>query len=664
MPKPDPLVTEAPGKIALLAQRERRLDRALKKAKALPAVSGDAKKRMDALVAQIEFEIQVVQYEKDLRERYLKLSEDSAADKEPSFFSKPSTKTAWKDREKKRAEDRKALAATIQDLPNQYPETYPKTDVAEPCLKCHTTAIEKEIKRVNKLTKVELLHGFTAGDDTGKTDPVLGAEATQWVNLAEYRTRFDRKALPAWLTPGFGGNAVDNFDRLSRNIRIRLTFANPGAERFEVLLVCGGGDAGYTATEAAAHGAYRVNPSDTTTYAPIWAYGTTDADGKAVITLSLRAAGGETWKVKGRDDYGTVITAAGSLKTRRGLFVSTMTMDTVAAIAVANAKAEFVNQEIYLETDELTYGTAGKLPFNKFLFADATRKAAQKQILINSARTVFNDSTYRGESTATLAPYLVLSVFYNKSPSYDTTTISKTGAPAAKMILPLSYYLWTKDDPDNAWLKSARVQTKNAKGEVKSDWPAPTAADFETGAEPTSTVAFKPTAEMLKEAELTIEAEVLTYAGGINGFSSGNQGQGALVAIARSHFHQLRDAAEMNQTIVHELGHKINFTTGPEPPSAPLAPGATAPANLSKFLYLDASPFHYVARGHNGGHCFYDAVPDAGGPAAPALVPSFSQYGGKCVMFGAGHTRRSIAFCPDCAKRIKKADLETGWSDL
>lgn len=664
MPKPDPLVTEAPGKIALLAQRERRLERALKKAKALPAISGDAKKRMDKLVEQIDFELRVVQYEKSLREQYLKLSEDSAKDKDPGFFSKSSTKQAWKDREKKRADDRKALAAKIEDLPNKYPKSYPKTDIANPCIKCHTQAIENEIKRVNKLTKVELLHGFTAGDDTGKTDPVLGAEATQWVNLAEYRTRFERKALPAWLTPGFGGKAVDNFDRLSRSIRIRLTFANPGAERFEVLLVCTGGDAGYTATEAAAHSAYRVNPSDSTTYAPIWAYGTTDDDGKAVVTLSLRAAGGETWKVKGRDDYGTVITAAGSLKTRRGLFVTTMTMNTVTPVALADAKAEFVKQEIYLETDELTYGTAGKLPFSKFMFADSGRINTQIQNLKDAARPVFDDSTFRGEAVATLAPYLILSVFYNKSPSYATTPSSKTGAPTAKMTLPLSYYLWTKDDPDNSWLVSARVQTKSATGEVKSDWPAPTAADFETGVEPTSTVRFKPNTEMLKAAELTIEVEVLTYAGGINGFSSGNQGQGALVAIARSHFHMIRDAAEMNQTIVHELGHKTNYTTGPEPPDTPPPTGTAAPANLSKYLYLDASPFHYVARGHQGGHCYYDATPNAGGVAATALVASFSLYSGKCVMFGAGNSRRAIAFCATCAERVKKGDLETGWTSL
>lgn len=661
MPKPDPIAVAAPGKIALLTQRESQLESALKKAQALPAVMGDAKDRKDKLIETIEYEIQVVQWEKSLREQYLALSQDSANDKEPGFFTRPSIKSAWKDREKARAKDRAKLAADIADLPNQYPESYPKTDVAQPCIKCHTDDIAKEVKRVNKLAKVEILHGFTAGDATGRTDPVLAAEATQWVNLNEYRKRYERKDLPGWLSPGFGGKAVDNFDRLSRKVRVRLTFTNPGVERYEVKWIQSGGDAGYSVTEAAAHYGYRVTPSDSTTFEGNWGFGHTDADGVAIVDLNIRAAGGETWKIKGHDDYGTEITAAGSLKTRRGLFVTTMTMDKVTSVPLDATKAEFLKHEIYLETDELTYGTAGKLPFRKFVFADEHRIDAQINDLNAAAKTVFNDSTYRGEATATLEPYLIVAAYYNQSPAFSTNPYRKSGTPRSKMKIPLDYYLWTKDDPDNSWLVSATVETKDADGKVKKDWPAPVIGDFELPVEPCAEITFKPSKEMLKQKRLTIKVTVRSFSGGINGFSSGAQAEGSLIASARMGLTAARSTADMNQTLVHELGHKMNMTTGPEPPAAPLPPGTAAPANLNYYLFLDASPLNYVARGHMGNHCYHDAIPEAGGPAATALQPDFGIYEGSCVMFGSQNKRSTTAFCPDCAKRMKKANLEWGW---
>jgi len=90
---------------------------------------------------------------------------------------------------------------------------------------------------------------------------------------------------------------------------------------------------------------------------------------------------------------------------------------------------------------------------------------------------------------------------------------------------------------------------------------------------------------------------------------------------------------EIARAVIHEIGHKVGMVTdgtGKKP---------------------DMIPTHYVDRGHVGPHC-HNGLP---------LLDSYSgvSTGNICVMFGT--ITDQVAFCPDCAKAVKKMDLAAGW---
>ena len=200
--------------------------------------------------------------------------------------------------------------------------------------------------------------------------------------------------------------------------------------------------------------------------------------------------------------------------------------------------------------------------------------------------------------------------------------------------------------------------------------PAPTKADFalvgtpDTGYE---ALTFTPPASYAAELQISIKVKTRIINGGINGFSSGSQGNGNYVAICRRQSDKQRETGEMNQTVGHELGHKVNFTTGPEPAGSP----ERETPNGAEFRWLDTSSTHYRARGHVGGHCYNGAVlnptsTSKGGSVAKELKPDFGHYDGRCVMFGSGGegSKRPISFCGNCAPKLIRLDLETGWTLL
>lgn len=671
----------AAGKMAILRSRNARLQRALEEAEKLPAKYGEAKARKDALLARIEAAKAVVQREAELRNRYRQLTAESALDKDPGFFSMPGKQSAHRAREKPRAQERKAIKEELKQLAKKNQALYGENDVASPCLTCHEASVTDEVKRINKLARVEFLNGKNDADPEGFADPILTKLANQWVNLAAYRDRFDRDkaAMPAWLA-SFDGEPVESFDRLSRRVRVIVEFEQPGVEQFWIKLIPGGGNLEYSATEVA-YKSYRPSPADAHNK-PIWYKGTTNDRGKAIVEVEVRAAAGDTWKVQGKDSYDTTKNGAGSLKAVRGLFVTTMTMDKVLAVGIADAKAEWRRHLVFLETAELTYDpTEGKVPYQRFLYAD-DRFSAQVRAIKDKVTSVFDQATFKGCAVSVFEPYLVSTLFYDMSPKpVDGELVRAAGPPATSTKLTLNGFLWDPKDPSVDWFKSAEIEVETAEG-VKAKHNVPKDQFELIGNEEDGYKGMKLKADAVLGGVKVADAKSCTMHikfryinGGVNGFSSGEQGNGSFIAICRRHTYKNRDEAEMNQTIVHELGHKINFTTGPEPATATPKQPNQSPANHSRYRWLDASALHYSGRKHQGGHCFYDAIPTpakvAKGapppppqPAATSHQPDFSVYQGLCVMFGAGNSRRKIEFCPTCTDKLKRIDLETGWKGI
>ena len=600
------------------------------------------------------------------REEIEVIDEESRGDRRPARSS--ADYPAWRAREDDRARRRAAANDRIAALRAAQPGLYGSGRVASPCMSCLESAAGLAPARagrpapaprpINPLARVEILNGFVAGDRSGKSDPILATSAKQWVNLAAYRRRFERRNLPAWLAT-INGQAVDTFDRLSRKIRIRVEFSQPGRERFWVKLVPGANKA-YSAREKAAGRAYKLS-HENAAGAPTWLSGTTGADGKAVVEMQVRAAAGDTWSVTGIDSYGTTHSSSGSIETIRGLFLCTLTMDTMTAVSLADAQTEFRRQKIELEVAELTPAPGRTLGHRRFVYCDDARWIAQTSDLERQARRVIRAGTYKGEPVSTFAPYLIYANFYDMSPEPTATSfaVREVSPTVPEDITLTTAYFWDPRDRRVSWFISAEAYRWDGAAWARLR-RRPVKADFSligSDAAGYQTIRFTPHAAYAAEPRLAIRLSFRIVGGGINGFSAGEQGGGNFVAICRRHTYADRVPAEMNQTIVHEIGHKVNFTTGPEPRGSP---GRESP-NGSSFRWLDASPTHYRARDHVGGHCYNGAVHSTTGAVATSLQPGFGVYNGVCVMFGAGGGGRGIAFCANCSNRMLLLDIEQGW---
>lgn len=661
-----------PTPSSLLKEREAALSALRAK-----TASGPASDKQKAVLENIDANLATVRRERALRDEIYGLSEESAADPEPPDSAPEHTD--WETREAARAEKRKVASERLVELRATKPDLYSDGEIASPCLPCLTAQAKAsktkggdsskadavKPKPKNKLVEVVILNGFDPKRKDGKTDPVLGGRGLQWVNLLEYRKRFKRKVLPAWLQT-INGKPVDTFDRLSRTIRIRVRFSLPGRENFWLKLVPGGKVQAYSAKERVSSSSYKLSHEDGAAK-PTWLSGTTDSDGMAVVKMSVRTSGGDIWAVQAKDSYGTDLTSGCSIETTRGLFVCTVTMDTMAGIDLAPVRAEFETHKINLEIAELVPGPDGPLAHKRFIYADDARFNSQTDDIELRVKKVIKGGTFKGGKMKDMAPYVVTSNFYDMSPNYgDFTHAWIAVSPTAASNYGLDYHLWDPADPSVDWFLRAKAFTHDGTNWVELAH-APVKADFRIVGTPDTgykELVFTPPAAYAALASLSLQVTTRIIDGGVNGFSSGDQGWGNYVAICRRHRYTNRVEAEMQQTVVHEIGHKVNFTAGPEPMGSP----AREPVNGAVFRWLDASPTHYRARGHVGGHCFKDAVlnpsgADPGGTVAASLQPSFRTYDGRCVMFGSGGggSGRKINFCGNCAAGLIKLDIEQGW---
>jgi hypothetical protein len=95
---------------------------------------------------------------------------------------------------------------------------------------------------------------------------------------------------------------------------------------------------------------------------------------------------------------------------------------------------------------------------------------------------------------------------------------------------------------------------------------------------------------------------------------------------------------EQNQTMIHELGHKVGM----------VADGTGKLPDAVTSLYNSS-------QGHVGNHCY------KGNASGQARYDSSSDHSkSKCVMYGA--TNGKSAFCANCKPALRKMDLSDGWS--
>lgn len=119
-----------------------------------------------------------------------------------------------------------------------------------------------------------------------------------------------------------------------------------------------------------------------------------------------------------------------------------------------------------------------------------------------------------------------------------------------------------------------------------------------------------------------------------NGFAI--EKEGFIVIANRGRTGGPKPAGPRQGTMIHEMGHGFGLVR-PAYDQYAVADGKPVASPPPNSLYYD--------RG-SGGHCSHGA----GGSK-----PNFKK--GQCVMFHEGHAGRPHAFCPECAKIVKRANL-------
>ncbi|OHB82397.1 MAG: hypothetical protein A2Z38_00225 [Planctomycetes bacterium RBG_19FT_COMBO_48_8] len=124
----------------------------------------------------------------------------------------------------------------------------------------------------------------------------------------------------------------------------------------------------------------------------------------------------------------------------------------------------------------------------------------------------------------------------------------------------------------------------------------------------------------------------------VNRFRGGlSYSDGNLISICTRAFWQSEDTDEMNQTLIHEMGHKVG-----------MMPDGTGKKPDKTETFYDSS------KGHVGTHC-YKGLPDGEVKYNKPGDGASSQ----CVMYGA--TNGKSAFCDKCTPAVRKQDISKGW---
>jgi len=112
---------------------------------------------------------------------------------------------------------------------------------------------------------------------------------------------------------------------------------------------------------------------------------------------------------------------------------------------------------------------------------------------------------------------------------------------------------------------------------------------------------------------------------------------GSLVCICTRAWWQDKSTTSQNQTLIHEVGHKVGMV-------------ADGSGNLP-----DKVATHYADKGHVGDHCYN------GNPAGESNYnTSAFRKNSICVMFGT--TNGKTKFCGNCHPTVRKLDISKGWN--
>jgi len=510
-------------------------------------------------------------------------------------------------------------------------------------------------EEVNEIVSVELLEGVDE----------VGGDVRQWVNLSRN---------VKWLED----TDIGHIDRLSRKIRVKVTFTHASAEPFTLKMVAAEANVAYSNDEELRNAAYKTTPEDLSVASD---HQTGEGGVLTIDTFRVPAAGGHEYHFEAEDEHGNTVQSH-KLTTWRMLFLQYLPMEgSNPPDNIDSTRAEYRKHN--LELMDLAPREMPACPI------DLERLDAFK----DAARIAYGASDCDERKPHVIA---VVSALHAAEMSELVCEQADVSAGPDQADVTISAYgndLWYDMGDDRSWFVSATLlidpprraaielrktaifdrqsaidEEKEELDESSSEYETLTAEydelegeldDLDEELEDLAAVSVdipqdnctplqreilarehqmrrvrvrvSDLTEDLSRGRIVLTVRAISYWRGGTSIREGN-----IVCIATQSKWEAKEADAQKQVLIHELGHKIGMV--PKGDNCDLDP----PPNL------------YENRGHNGPHCH----------AGVELQDSFIGVanGMTCVMWGS--TSGPTTFCGDCARCVKRRDLGFAFEDF
>jgi hypothetical protein len=463
--------------------------------------------------------------------------------------------------------------------------------------KCKTKSATKNCPLTgNPIVSVRVLDGGEK-EAAGAVD--------QFVNLPEGKK---------WVTDG-----VSSIDRLTEKLRVKVRFKRPGTEKFKLRLVPHPKNAEYSKKEKGRNGKYDHAPKKDLKL-------TTAQNGTRVLEdlHSVAVAGGNRYQFEAEDKKGNKVLSR-DVRVRRRIFLQEIKMQGApCAASLGTLTGEYGKHEIELR----------QLP--SVQMARIENVGADSGPFQKAVRTAYKKSQGPDKE-----PHCVAVAYTdheavkdaNVQIEYRNKQVGPGKGPLPAAIVNAagnSAYLWNNIVTGEDWFVSASFLENGADEANRISIPRTKCTPIQATGKPADacrTVSID-TADVTPTVKTgTVRLVVNT----VNRMRAGlSFGGGNLICICTRAWWSASPEADQNQTMIHEMGHKIGMVPNGDD--------------------LDRLPNYYSGSGHVGPHCHAGVAKRTNYSNAP---------GSTCVMFG--ETNGQSAFCDDCAKAVKKIDISKGW---